>query len=50
MGLWDNIKTTVGGWNDSLQTQVKKFNNREFAEASMATCALISAVDGSVGV
>lgn len=49
MGLWDQLKTTVGGWNDSLQTQAKKFNNREFAEASMATCALIAAADGSIG-
>ena len=49
MGLWDNVKTTVSGWNNSLQTQVKKFNNREFAEASMATCALIAAADGSIG-
>jgi tellurite resistance protein TerB len=34
--------------SSQLQTQAKKFNNKDFANATMAMCALIAAADGSI--
>lgn len=49
MSFWDNLKDKVATMNSSLQTNIGKFKNSEFANASMAMCAMIAAADGSVG-
>ncbi|RYD62470.1 MAG: Tellurite resistance TerB, partial [Verrucomicrobiaceae bacterium] len=48
MSFWDKIKENVSAMNNSLQTNVSKYKNAEFASASMAMCALIAAADGSI--
>ena len=48
MGFFDQLKTNVASMNASLQSNVAKFKNKEFAEGSMAICALIAAADGSI--
>lgn len=49
MSFWDNLKDKVATMNSSLQTNIGKFKNSDFANASMAMCAMIAAADGSVG-
>jgi tellurite resistance protein TerB len=48
MSFWDKIKDNVAEMNTSLQTNVSKYKNAEFASASMAMCALIAAADGTI--
>lgn len=48
MGFWDRLKENVTSMNASLQTSVAKFKNAEFANGSMAMCAMIAAADGSI--
>ncbi len=48
MSFWDNLKDKVATMNSSLQNNIGKFKNAEFANASMAMCALIAAADGSI--
>ncbi|MEG4225838.1 TerB family tellurite resistance protein [Microcoleus sp. N9_B2] len=48
MSFWDQFKQNVSKINDSLQTNISKFKNNEFADASMAICALIAAADGTI--
>lgn len=48
MAFWDQLKQNVSTMNSSLQTNISKFKNTEFANASMAMCALIAAADGSI--
>jgi tellurite resistance protein TerB len=48
MSFWDQLKQNVSSINNSLQTNISKFKNNEFAEASMAICALIAAADGTI--
>lgn len=48
MSFWDNLKDKVATMNSSLQNNIGKFKNAEFANATMAMCALIAAADGSV--
>lgn len=48
MGFWDNLKAKAGGMSDGLKTKVSKFKSADFADASMAMCALIAAADGSI--
>jgi tellurite resistance protein TerB len=48
MSFWDNLKDKVATMNSSLQNNIGKFKNSEFANASMAMCALIAAADGSI--
>jgi tellurite resistance protein TerB len=48
MSFWDNLKDKVASMNSSLQTNIGKFKNAEFANATMAMCAMIAAADGSV--
>ena len=48
MAFWDQLKQNVSNMNSSLQTNISKFKNTDFANASMAMCALIAAADGSV--
>lgn len=48
MSFWDNLKDKVATMNSSLQTNISKFKNAEFASGTMAMCAMIAAADGSV--
>jgi tellurite resistance protein TerB len=48
MSFWDNLKDKVASMNSSLQTNIGKFKNAEFADGSMAICAMIAAADGSI--
>lgn len=48
MGFLDQLKTQASTMSANLQTQAAKFKNKEFADGTMAMCALISAADGSI--
>ncbi len=48
MSFWDNLKDKVSNINASLQVNIGKFKNAEFANGTMAICALIAAADGNV--
>ncbi len=48
MGFWDNLKDKTLKLNEDLQTKFGQFKNADFANASMAMCALIAAADGEI--
>jgi len=48
MAFWDQLKTKTQSMNDQLKTKADQFRSKEFANASMAMCALIAAADGSI--
>jgi tellurite resistance protein TerB len=48
MGFWDALKDKATQMNESMKTSIAKFKNAEFANGSMAMCALVAAADGSV--
>jgi tellurite resistance protein TerB len=48
MALWDQLKSRLQGLTADTKTQVAKFQNKDFAKASMAMCALIAAADGTI--
>lgn len=48
MSFWDQLKSSAESMNAQLQTNVAKFKNADFANATMAMCALIAAADGSI--
>ncbi len=48
MTFWDNLKNKASQLNDGLKTKMGQFKNTNFADASMAICALIAAADGSI--
>ena len=48
MGFWDQLKSNAATMNASLQTNVSKFKNADFANGTMAMCALIASADGSI--
>jgi tellurite resistance protein TerB len=48
MSFWDQLKQNAANMNASLQTNVAKFKSADFANASMAMCALIASADGSI--
>jgi tellurite resistance protein TerB len=48
MPIWDQLKTKSQTLNDQLKTKKDQYRSREFADASMAMCALVAAADGSV--
>jgi len=48
MPIWDQLKARTDTINEQLKTKKDQFRNKEFANASMAMCALISAADGSI--
>lgn len=48
MALWDQLKQSAQSMSEDLKTQTGKFKNKDFAEASMAMCALIAAADGTI--
>jgi tellurite resistance protein TerB len=48
MALWDQLKERALDMTSQAKTQVGKHKNKEFADASMAVCALIAAADGTI--
>ncbi|MGQ0616576.1 MAG: tellurite resistance TerB family protein [Acidimicrobiia bacterium] len=48
MPLWDQLKTKSAEMSAQLKTKAKTFKNNDFANASMAMCALIAAADGQI--
>ncbi|MDM8553423.1 tellurite resistance TerB family protein [Desulfococcaceae bacterium HSG7] len=48
MGFWDNLKDKTSQLNEDLKTQLGQLVNTDFANASMAMCALIAAADGTI--
>ena len=48
MALWDTLRSRITDMSSNVKTQVGKFKTKEFANASMAMCALIAAADGSI--
>lgn len=48
MAFWDQLKAKAFELNGQLKTKTAQFQNKEFANASMAICALIAAADGSI--
>ncbi len=48
MALWDQLKARTAEMSTQLKTKTAQFKSKEFANASMAICALIAAADGSV--
>jgi tellurite resistance protein TerB len=48
MPIWDQLKSKTQTMNGQLKTRADQFRSKDFANASMAMCALISAADGSV--
>ncbi len=48
MAFWDQLKAKTQTMNDQLKTKAGQFKSKEFANASMAMCALIAAADGSI--
>jgi tellurite resistance protein TerB len=48
MALWDQLKSRTQTMNTQLKTKSGQLRNKEFANGSMAMCALIAAADGSI--
>lgn len=48
MGFFDQLKARISDLTSQTKTQVDKYKSKEFANASMAMCALIAAADGSI--
>jgi tellurite resistance protein TerB len=48
MALWDQLKARTQTMNAQLKTKSGQFRNKEFANGSMAMCALIAAADGAI--
>jgi tellurite resistance protein TerB len=48
MALWDQLKSKSTEMSAQLKTKAQTFKNADFANGSMAICALIAAADGSI--
>ena len=48
MGFLDKLKEGALEIQNQLSSQVKQFKNKNFANGTMAVCALVSAADGSI--
>ncbi|GAA1996051.1 tellurite resistance TerB family protein [Nakamurella flavida] len=48
MAFWDSLKLKTREMNTQLATKAGQFKNKEFANGTMAICALIAAADGSI--
>ena len=48
MALWDQLKQRSQEMNAELKSKAGQFKNKDFANATMAMCALIAAADGSI--
>lgn len=48
MGFLSKLKESALDMQSSLVSQVQQYKNKNFADATMAVCALVAAADGSV--
>ena len=48
MGFLSKLKESAMELQGQLVTQVKQFQNKNFADATMAVCALVAASDGTI--
>ena len=48
MAFWDQLKSKTTEMNSQLKTKAGQFKSKEFANGSMAMCALIAAADGKI--
>jgi tellurite resistance protein TerB len=48
MGFLDNLKSKSQQMSQQLNTKKSQLKSREFAQGSMAICALVAAADGSI--
>ncbi len=48
MAFFDQLKARTQEMSGQLKTKAGQFKSKEFANASMAVCALIAAADGSI--
>ena len=48
MAFWDQLKSRTADMSKQLSTKKSQFTSKEFANGSMAMCALIAAADGTV--
>ena len=48
MAIWDQLKSRTQTMSEQLTTRKEQYRSKEFANGSMAMCALISAADGSI--
>ena len=48
MSFFDNFRQSVTDLTQDLTSKVNQFKNNDFAEASMAICALVAAADGNI--
>ena len=48
MAFWDQLKSKSADMSAQLKTKTGQFKNKEFANGSMAMCALIAAADGTI--
>ena len=48
MAFWDQLKSRTVEMNSQLKTKAGQFKSKEFANGSMAMCALIAAADGTI--
>lgn len=48
MAFFDQLKSRTQEMSSQLKTKAGQFKNKEFANGSMAMCALIAAADGSI--
>jgi tellurite resistance protein TerB len=46
--MWNQLRSRAVDMTAQLKTKTGQFRNKEFANASMAMCALIAAADGSI--
>lgn len=48
MAFWDGLKEKVNNMNKGLATKISQYKNTDFANATMAMCALVAAADGDI--
>lgn len=48
MGFLSNLKKGAMEMQSQLVSQVKQYQNKNFADATMAICALVAAADGTI--
>ncbi len=48
MALWDQLRQRSQDMSGQLKTKANQFKNKDFANGTMAMCALIAASDGTI--
>lgn len=48
MALWDQLKARSQEMTTQLKTKSGQFKNKEFANGTMAMCAMVAAADGTI--